>query len=315
MRIVHLTDLHYVEPVSPARLLSKRVLGWTNLVLRRRGVFGGAAREQVVGDALAREPDLVVVSGDLTTLALPAEFATARAALEPILEAVPTVVLAGNHDRYTRGATRDRRVEATFGAWMRGGRWDDRRRAWRGGGERPPFRYDLGPLTVLALDTARPHPLSRGRLGAGQRARLEQALDDCHGQGRAVLLALHYPLLTDSGAPYRHPGHGLAGVEALLETLRRRPPLAVLHGHDHHHRLNRLAAAGGHEIPVVNGGSSGLAPRPGRDPGYYVLDWEPDGVLEIRRRRFAGGRYGWQPVASFTRPPAAPASEPAAAPR
>jgi len=316
VRIVHLTDLHYHHPPSPRRLLSKRVLGLTNLYLgRRAAAFGGASRDAVVGDALALAPDLVLVTGDVSTLATPAEFATAREALEPLLASAPTVVLAGNHDRYTRGSAREQRMESSFGAWMRGGRWDAGRGAWGGpAGHHAPYRYDVGPLTVLALDSARPHPMSRGKVDREQLRRLEDALVRCAEEDRPVLLALHYPLLTADGRPYRSPGHGLSGVTELLALLRRRPVAAVFHGHDHHHRVGRIAPDGGGEIAVVNGGSSGLAPGGDRDPGYYVVDWgapgeAPGGPLRLRRRRFEGGGYRWDELGSIT-PSSAPASAP-----
>jgi 3',5'-cyclic AMP phosphodiesterase CpdA len=310
LRIVHLTDLHYFQRPPLRSLLTKRALGLTNLVLgRRAAAFGGPARDAVIGDAMGLAPDLAIVTGDVTTLATPAEFAIARAALEPLLDAVPTVMMAGNHDRYTRGSHRQRRTEGTFGAWMGGGRWDPARGAWRDSASQAPYRFDVGPLTVVALDTARPHPLSRGRLDGDQLRRLEDVLIDVRAEGRTVLLALHYPVLTRQGTAYRHPGHGLAGVSGLIEVLRRHPVAAVLHGHDHHHRVTPLPTASGTETPVINGGSSGLAPGEGRDPGYYVLDWEPGGPLTVRRRRFDGDAYRWTEVGAFTSPTAsAPAT-------
>lgn len=311
MRIVHLTDLHYYRRPPLRSVLNKRALGLTNLLLgRRAAVFGGPARDAVIADALGLAPDVAIVTGDVTTLASPAEFAVARAELEPLLDAVPTVMMAGNHDRYTRGAARQRRTEGTFGAWMHGGRWDPARGAWRGGASRAPYRFDVGTLTVVALDTARPHPLSRGRLDGDQLRRLEDVLIGARAEGRTVLLALHYPVLTRQGAPYRHPSHGLAGVSELIEVLRRQPVAAVLHGHDHHHRITPLSTASGADTPVINGGSSGLAPGDGRDPGYYVLEWESGGPLTVRRRRFDGDTYRWTAVGAFT-PPTGSAPAPA----
>ena len=116
MRVVHLTDLHFHAPVGALQLLGKRALGQANLVFRGRSAqFGGASRDAVVDDVLSLDPDLVVITGDLTALATDAEFAAAHAALAPLLATLPVAMVAGNHDRYTRGSARSGRMERHFG--------------------------------------------------------------------------------------------------------------------------------------------------------------------------------------------------------
>ena len=62
------------------------------------------------------EPDHVLITGDLTTTALPSEFRGARQALAPLLaDPERATVLPGNHDRYSSGAVRSLRYEETFG--------------------------------------------------------------------------------------------------------------------------------------------------------------------------------------------------------
>jgi len=295
LRVVHLTDLHFHVPARAGQLLGKRALGHANLVLRgRAGQFGGASRDAVVDDVLGLGPDLVVVTGDLTALATGAEFEAARAALDPLLTALPVAMVAGNHDRYTRGAARDRRMEAVFGPWMEGGRWDPAAARWRKAHRRPPACFTIDGLELLMLDTARPSLVSRGALDRDQRARLAARLAT-RPEGRR-LLGLHYPLLDREGAPYLHPTHGLRGVEALIDLLRDNPVDAVLHGHVHHWFATALASRDGGRVPVLNGGSSGLAPEEPGEPGYLVLEWEGEGPLAVVRRTFRDGGYAPEPV-------------------
>ena len=265
MRIVHLTDLHYHRRPHAAQLLSKRLLGAANLYLGGRArVFGGPARELLLADALNLAPDLVVITGDLSTLSTDAEFDAARAALEPVLDSTPTIVLAGNHDRYTLHAQRKRRLEGVFGAWMAGGRWNPLAGRWTATeGSPTPARFDLEEVTVLALDTARADLLSRGRMDAPQRDRLETALTAGDLDGRFTLLAMHYPLVTADGAPYAHPTHGLVGVEELYGLLRRCPVGAIVHGHVHHWFAAGLVCEDGRTTPVLNGGHPMPAPSAG----------------------------------------------------
>jgi 3',5'-cyclic AMP phosphodiesterase CpdA len=299
MRIVHLTDLHYHSSVAWRRLLGKRALGVGNLVFRGRARrFGGAAREALVDDVLALRPDLVVLTGDVSTLATLDEFQEARLALQPLLDQLPVVMLAGNHDRYTHGARRTRRMESVFGPWMGGGRWDAASHVWADAdvaGE-PPVVFIIGHLRVVALDTAVPDLASRGRIGKGQLQRLSRLLGEGSSTGVATLLAVHYPLLTAQGEIYRHPTHGLVRVGELVRIIQRYPPLAVVHGHIHHWHVTGLPGESGGVVPVLNGGSSGLADLPGQDPGYLVLEADHGALCRLWRRQYVDGGYADQPL-------------------
>ena len=296
MKIVHVTDLHFYRPAPAGRLLGKRFLAAVNLSLGgRAAAFGGAARDALVDDVLGQDPDLVVITGDLTAQATHAEFEAAAAALSPLLQRFPTVLLAGNHDRYTHGSMRTRRMESYFGAFMDGGSWTDGR--WVAPDVKlPPAVFHADPVTVISLDTARPDLLSRGRVDADQLHRLEVLLDGGELADRLVLLALHYPPLTPGGEPYTHPTHGLVGVQSLLDVLREHPVDAVLHGHDHHWHVTTLATSDDRAIPVLNGGSSGHAPGEDRSPGYFVLETDDGALTSVTRRVFDQDAYRDQKV-------------------
>ncbi len=298
MRIVHLTDLHFHEPPGLRQVLGKRAIGLANLALRGRArQFGGESRDALVADVRSQQPDLVVITGDLTALATPAEFQQAHDALQPVLEALPTVLLAGNHDRYTLGSFRTRRMERTFGRWMEGGTWDDGASAWvHDDVVMQPARFDHGDVTVLTLDTARPDLYHRGRLDPDHLARLETLLASGELAGRFVVVALHYPLLDRDGSVYDRPKHRLVDSEPVIDLLRCQPVQVVLHGHVHHWFTTSLPAHGGASIPVLNGGSSGLAPGGDRDPGYLVLQTEGVTLASVNRRTWDGGGYVDRPV-------------------
>lgn len=299
MRVVHLTDLHFNAPLRTSQLLGKRALGAANLVLRGRSrQFGGASRDALVDDVLGQRPDLVVLTGDLTALATEAEFSAARDALTPLLAALPVAMVAGNHDRYTRGSARARRMESHFGPWMEGGRWDAQARNWTVATDDPApglARFSVDRIDLWMLDTARPSAVSRGRVAAGHVERLGRELAGSPEE-RLRILGLHYPLLGPDGRPYRHPTHGLVGVESLIDLLREHPVDLVLHGHVHHWWAGAMAARSGRPIPVLNGGSSGLAPGGDVEPGYLVLDQGDAGQLSVTRRTWEGGEYSDVPV-------------------
>ncbi len=104
LRIVHLSDIHFWRyAINPLRLLSKRLVGMT--VARCWAVpatSGWNASRELVDRVNSLRPDHILITGDLTTTALPSEFRAARAALADWLDDPARVtIVPGNHDRYT----------------------------------------------------------------------------------------------------------------------------------------------------------------------------------------------------------------------
>jgi len=127
IRVLHASDLHfYVPPPSLWSVLRspKRLVGLANLyLLRRVARFSLDVQRQLVREIVRQRPDVVVLSGDLTCLALEEEFLLARQELQPLLEcspqhgvpaghAFPTLIIPGNHDAYTDESVLDKRPGA-----------------------------------------------------------------------------------------------------------------------------------------------------------------------------------------------------------
>ena len=117
LRIVHLSDIHFWQyTINPLRLMSKRALGMTSLVLGRARAFRLERVAELVDRVNSLRADHILITGDLTTTALPSEFRAARAALADWLDDPAGVtIIPGNHDRYTLYAHRSRRFERYFG--------------------------------------------------------------------------------------------------------------------------------------------------------------------------------------------------------
>jgi 3',5'-cyclic AMP phosphodiesterase CpdA len=292
MRLLHMTDVHYLGP-SPLRAkFGKRALGLANLYLRgRRHYFDAdAVVPAAARDALEQAPDLFCLTGDVTAMSSPNEFAAAREGFAPLLDGVPSVVVPGNHDVYTRGAQREGRMELTFGPFMRGGTWDDETGRWTGAdlphGAAPfPTRFRLGPVDVIATDPCRPGLRAEGRYADGALARAEALVEESRAAGQTVVYLMHYPVLEPSGEPYRDPGHALHDLDDVLASLRRAPPHLILHGHKHTAFRQTLVADDGAAVPVLGCGStSALSPIRDRAAGYYLVDLDASGVNAVHRR-------------------------------
>ena len=183
MRIVHLSDVHVWRfAFNPLRLLSKRAVGMVELVARRSRKFRMERLRDVVERVASLGADHVLITGDLTTTALPEEFRVAREELAELLaESGRATVVPGNHDRYTTGSVRYRQFEEWFGAFA------------------PPSPYPwLRPLdeqtAVLGLDATRSHISATGRLPEAQLAAARALTADPSALPRRLIVACHYPL-------------------------------------------------------------------------------------------------------------------------
>lgn len=258
-RIAHLSDLHYHVAPSARQALSKRALGLLNLYVKGRvSHFSAEVAGMAIQAVLAAAPDAVAITGDLTALATEAEFEAARRGLAPLLDALPTAIIPGNHDYYTRGSRDGGRIERHFGAWMRG--------ADSGGGGEPiryPTVHRFGDVTLLGLNPCRPHVGSSGLVRPDELERLREILAAPRRDGESRVLMIHYPLLGIDAKPIDRWTRRLNGRDALIDLLAEHPVDLVIHGHDHVRYHNRLPRAAGGVTYVVNSGSAAFAPRPG----------------------------------------------------
>jgi len=242
MRLVLIGDLHFYRLwVAPWRLFNKRVLALTNLWLNRRWNFDPALLATVIARAVALRPDMVLGSGDLSSTSLEAEFADAAAALRPLLDGRPALIVPGNHDRYTHAAARERVAEQSLPDVVPA--------------RLPVLRRLNAQWWLLALDSARPRLLTaRGRIGAAQLAEARGLMQRL-GPGQNLVVLCHYPPVVPPGA-HDGSGHRLDDAAELCNLLRQFPGhVLFLHGHIHHPWCWPAAPAGLERVVMVNAGA------------------------------------------------------------
>jgi 3',5'-cyclic AMP phosphodiesterase CpdA len=188
LRIIHLSDIHvWRYEFNPIRLFGKRIVGMLELLRGRARRFRLERIVDVVERVKSLEPDHILITGDVTTTALPSEFRGARAALAELLADPERVtVVPGNHDRYTARSARRRKFETYFGEFA-----PNRSYPW--------LRLLDSDLAILGLDPTRPHLTARGYLPPGQLAQARMLLADPDRRPRRLIVACHYPL---SAPPY-----------------------------------------------------------------------------------------------------------------
>jgi 3',5'-cyclic AMP phosphodiesterase CpdA len=235
MRIAHFSDLHVLslEGVSPLRFLNKRVTGYANLRLKRGHIHHPRFVRAIAREIKKSGVDHVVITGDLTNLALETEFEAVHLLLHEELGLSPrdVSIVPGNHDLYTRGSLRSKRFVKYFGEFMTSDLPELGIQIPLG---RFPFVRLRGPAAIIGLSTAVPRlPMfATGRFGQAQMDALARVLEHPEVRKRTPVILMHHPAHNPVRTMKRLMT-GLNDAALLLETVRHVPRGFLLHGHLH----------------------------------------------------------------------------------
>jgi len=293
IRFAHLSDWHAttLAGAGPAVLRGKRLSGFLSWAFSRRRHHSPAILEAALRDVATLGVDHVLVTGDLTHVSLPAEFAAARAQLERLGPPSRVFLIPGNHDCYVPVAPAegwDRWAPYLAGSPAGAGDAELAMALAPGScGERAPRHDDFptlriqGRVAFVGLCSSIPTPIFRagGLLGPVQLERLRVLLGLLRARGLCRVLMLHHPV-HPHGEPERR---ALWDGQALRDLLAERGAEPVLHGHKHRRRVHFLDGPGG-RIPVIGvPSSSEVGSRPDRPAQYHVYGVrpEPDGRFAI----------------------------------
>jgi 3',5'-cyclic AMP phosphodiesterase CpdA len=292
-KIAHLSDLHLLSLAGavPWRLLNKRATGWLNLKLKREHKHKAELLHRVADAIRAEQVDHVVVTGDVSNLALEAEFELVRDLLDRRLGLPPerVSVVPGNHDVYTSGAFRSQRFARFFAPYLVS---DLPGSAAPGHG---PFPYVKlrGPVAFIGLSTAVPRPpfMAAGKLGRAQLDALARVLEHPEVESRTPVLLQHHPA--------HHPRslgkialESLHDASALRELLADVPRGLLLHGHLHTRIHQRLETERGHLDAIGATSASLLHESDARMAGWNVYEVAEDGTIASIGSRAIDGASG-----------------------
>ena len=267
MRILHCSDPHVQLPRWRERKLRElgplRALATVELWKGRGRDYDDAAEKlrAIVRDADTLKADHVVLTGDLTQLAMEEEFALAAQALKPLGDRLTCI--PGNHDRYPLGRTANKLYEVYFSAWT------------------PTAPKALGDVALIPADSTGPISwpvLSHGRVEGEDLRALAATLRSVNAPCK-LLLIHHAP--SRRGMKRDWPLHHLRGAQSLLRVCAEAEVQAILCGHVHE-RFDDAALPG--RARVVCAGSS----TERRKEGYWLLDVQQGRVQDVSRRKLGG---------------------------
>jgi 3',5'-cyclic AMP phosphodiesterase CpdA len=279
MRIAHISDLHILvlDGAVPFRLFNKRATGYANLQFNRKHLHKSNLVRSIAAHLSTAKVDHVVISGDVSNLALEGEFEAVRALLDDVL-GLPhhaVTLVPGNHDVYTRGAEKNQRFARYFEPYLTS---DLPRYCTRQPGGMFPVVKLAGNAAIIGLSSAlaRPPFVASGRLGDEQLEALRRILSSDELKGRVPVIVLHHPV-HNPPAWLKSQLEGLADANPLKQLLQPLDRGLLLHGHLHRRIRRRLATRGGH-IDVIGATSASLAhPSPARMAGYNSYEISDDG--------------------------------------
>ena len=266
VRIVHMSDPHLAAgyPFRFSYFGNKRIVGYLNLVLKRRKQHKRRLAFAMRDALRALSPDHILVTGDFTNIGLDEEFEVARKWVEGFgLPSDQVTVLPGNHDAYIGSVWTGAAFVRAFAPYLP----SDALEKWPWG--LFPLVRRVGRVTIFGLSSSVPCPpfLAWGRLGSDQIHRLQQALEREMGSFRIV--ALHHPV---------HPkatrwDNALLDAPKLRAVLEETGVELVLTGHLHRPFRESISGPDGSRIPVLGVGSASLDHESGnRRAQFRVLD-------------------------------------------
>ena len=251
LRVAHISDPHVLPPQGVhwrEMMFNKRLTGWANTRLRRGRVYRRRYLEAVL-DA-ASHADHLVITGDVTNLALEGEFHEALRLFDRRAGGAEITLVPGNHDLYLPRISREGRFEHHFGAFVRS---DLPALSVRVAAGNYPFVKLRDAVAIIGLSSAVPRPpfIAAGYLGREQVQALRAILAHPEVVNRFPVILVHHPPVDSRSRPLQWRD-GLTDAVSLRETLSALDHGLVLFGHLHVRRRCRVGS-----VDVV--GASGAA--------------------------------------------------------
>lgn len=245
---IHLTDdsLGFLYLLKTQGLFTKRHLGWLNYKLRRNNPQQAQITTKVIDYLNAEYWDYLIISGDLTNLALEREIRNVRQLLEPLIQKGKIIISPGNHDRYVPTNSSGDLLAKYFPDCFPFNTWSQT--------DKTIQSIEISKHAVLVnLDLSVPRSM------ISSRGKILTDLEKCnkclkHKYPDHLKIAVgHYPAFLPDNQ-HENYRHSLAGKKRLEQFLIDAKIDIYLHGHIH--KTWNFKPAKPHPIICVNSGGS-----------------------------------------------------------
>ena len=265
--IIHISDLHFHSyPQKLSEFNAKRILGATNLLIRRAREFPLNRAKLLVERIQKMDWDHLVISGDITQLSLEKEFSLAREILDPLLiKSERVTVIPGNHDRYINQHDGTDLFSKYFGEFF---------------GKNEVHVSKINQKWVLVgWDSAHPNDL-RTAAGTVKRSTIqatEKLLKNLPDQTNLIVVN-HFPLTFPEDWKFDR-SHELYNLMPVRNWILKNSPIRLyLHGHIHLNWFHRLPRDSAPELLLVNSAASCSKLYKGQSSSFHQIVLEDSQV-------------------------------------
>lgn len=271
-KFAHISDIHLgpLPRLTLRELMSKRITGFVNWHRNRSKHLFVNTLDLLISDLKTREPDHLVITGDLVNLATSIETRLAGEWLQSVGEPSDTTVVPGNHDAYVPGA-HDRSVNEWY-PFIIG---DEGTRSWSDETKIFPTIRRRGPVAVIGCSTsvATPPFSASGYFSPRQARETVNLLRKAGEEGLFRVVLIHHPPIRGAASSHKR----MIGIRRFAAAISTGGAELVLHGHTH---LNTVYWLKSHEgqIPVVGIASASQGPggsKPRAAYNFFRLSGSP----------------------------------------
>ncbi|WP_455478128.1 metallophosphoesterase family protein [Bartonella sp. B10] len=259
--LAHISDVHLAPLPQPSlfELLGKRLTGYLNWEKKRKSQMATNVLDILMDTLKKKNPDHLVISGDLVNLALDKEFKQARNWLLNQGQPQNISVTFGNHDAYVLGAFQ--KACTLFQPWIKGDAPQKNSLPF-------PYMRIRNNVAIIGASSAIATPCFQafGYFGKMQAQILSQLLNEAAARNLFRIIMIHHP-------PFHHATSWhkkLWGIERFLSVIKNHGCELVLHGHTHLPTLNIVEGKMG-KIPIVGVSSTSQAFGNKKPPASFNL--------------------------------------------
>lgn len=261
----HISDIHLgpLPRLTLRELASKRITGFVNWHRNRRKHLLVNTLDLLLSDMRQRQPDHLMITGDLVNLATSIEIRLAGEWLESVGDPRETTLVPGNHDAYVPGA-HDRSVRQWY-PFIAGDEspddWPDEEHVF------PTYRR-RGPVAIIGCSTSNATPpfSAGGYFSARQARETANLLRHAGEEGLFRVVMIHHPPIRGAAPSHKR----MIGIRRFAAALSLGGAELVLHGHTHLNTVYPLKTHHG-DVPVVGIASASQGPGGHKPPAAYNL--------------------------------------------
>ncbi|WP_455476427.1 metallophosphoesterase family protein [Bartonella sp. B17] len=259
--LAHISDVHLSPLPQPSllELFGKRLTGYLNWQKKRKGQMETNVLEILINILNEKNPDHIVISGDLVNLALDKEFKQAHTWLLNQGDPRNISLTFGNHDAYVRGTFR--KACALFQPWIKGDLPQKNDLPF-------PYMRIRDNIAIIGASSAIATPpfQASGYFGRKQAKILSQLLNEAAERNLFRVVMIHHP-------PFYHATYWhkkLWGIGRFLEVIKNNGCELILHGHTHLPTLNIIEGKMG-RVPIIGVSSASQAFGDKKPPAGFNL--------------------------------------------